>query len=143
MNRRYQLCTRCVMDSSDPDNWFTAEGHCRRCTDFMLQRQANWRSPSARERALSAVVEKIRRAGRGRPYDCVVGVSGGVDSTYTILLVKQLGLRPLAVHLDNGWDSETAVLNMEMFLNTLGVDLYTHVLDWDEFSDLQLAFLRA
>jgi N-acetyl sugar amidotransferase len=85
----------------------------------------------------------MKREGRGRDYDCVIGVSGGVDSTYTAWLVRQLGLRPLAVHLDNGWDSNLAVSNIENCLKALSIDLYTKVLDWDEFRDLQLAFLKA
>jgi len=76
-------------------------------------------------------------------YDCIIGVSGGVDSSYVAYVVRQLGLRPLAVHLDNGWDSELAVSNIKNFLNKLDIDLYTHVLDWEEFKQLQIAFLEA
>jgi len=85
----------------------------------------------------------MRQAGEGKPYDCVIGVSGGVDSTYVAWLVKGLGLRPLAVHLDNGWNSELAVANIEKTLKTLGIDLFTHVIDWEEFRDLQVSFLEA
>ena len=84
----------------------------------------------------------IRAAGKDKRYDCVIGVSGGVDSTYVAWLVKDLGLRPLAVHLDNGWNSELAVANIEKTLKTLGIDLYTHVIDWAEFRDLQVSFLK-
>ena len=86
---------------------------------------------------------KPARGGGGRDYDCIVGVSGGVDSTYTTYVASKLGLRPLAVHLDNGWNSEQAVRNIERTLAALKIDLYTQVLDWDEFRDLQVAFLRA
>ncbi len=82
------------------------------------------------------------RDGTGKKYDCVIGVSGGVDSTYVAYRVKELGLRPLAVHLDNGWDSELAVNNIEQVLKRLNIDLDTNVLDWEEFKDLQVAFLR-
>jgi N-acetyl sugar amidotransferase len=99
--------------------------------------------PRVRDAELSKQIETIRRDGKGKPWDCVVGVSGGVDSTYVVLLAKQLGLRPLAVHLDNGWDSEIAVGNIQRALGTLGVELHTNVLEWDEFRDLQVAFLRA
>jgi len=95
------------------------------------------------KKALDALVERMRVDGEGREYDCIIGVSGGVDSTYVAYLVKQLGLRPLAVHLDNGWNSELAVKNIERVLKTLGIDLYTYVIDWEEFKDLQVAFLKA
>jgi len=92
---------------------------------------------------LEGLVREIRQAGAGKEYDCVIGVSGGVDSTYVAYEVKRLGLRPLAVHLDNGWDSELAIHNIEQALGTLGIDLVTRVLEWDEFRRLQIAFLRA
>jgi N-acetyl sugar amidotransferase len=85
----------------------------------------------------------MKRNGQGREYDCIIGVSGGVDSTTVAYHVKRLGLRPLALHLDNGWDSELAVDNIKRTLDKLGIDLYTHVIDWEEFRDLQLSFLKA
>jgi N-acetyl sugar amidotransferase len=88
-------------------------------------------------------VAKIKSAGRGRDYDCIIGVSGGVDSTYVAYRIKEMGLRPLAVHFDNGWDSELAVSNIEKVLKRLDIDLFTYVVDWEEFRDLQLAFLKA
>jgi N-acetyl sugar amidotransferase len=94
-------------------------------------------------RRLEERISAIKRAGKGREYDCVIGVSGGVDSTYVALLCKEHGLRPLAVHLDNGWDSELAVKNIHNCLERLDIDLETHVIDWFEFRDLQLSFLRA
>jgi N-acetyl sugar amidotransferase len=92
---------------------------------------------------LQKLIREIREAGNGKQYDCIVGVSGGVDSTYTLYLAKKLGLRPLAVHVDNGWDAELAVHNIEKTLKKLEIDLCTLVLDWEEFKDLQVAFLRA
>ncbi|HEX6371501.1 MAG TPA: N-acetyl sugar amidotransferase [Longimicrobium sp.] len=141
--REYQICTRCVMDTSDPEIEFDAQGVCSHChvRDEMIAQHVL--TGEAGRRKLEQVVEEVRRAGQGRPYDCVIGVSGGVDSTYLAWRVKEMGLRPLAVHLDNGWDSELAVKNIENTVRLLGVDLHTHVLDWDEFKDLQLAFLRA
>ena len=85
----------------------------------------------------------MKRDGRGKDYDCIIGVSGGVDSTYVAYLVKEMGLRPLAVHMDNGWDSELAVKNIEETLKRLDIDLYTEVLDWEEFKDIQVAMLKA
>lgn len=143
MTRHYVVCTRCVMDTTDPAISFDANGVCNHCHahDEAVRR---WLHAGAEGRAkLEALAATIREEGAGKPYDCVIGVSGGVDSTYVAYLVKQLGLRPLAVHVDNGWDSELAVKNIENALRTLGIDLDTHVLDWTEFRDIQLAFLRA
>lgn len=138
-----RICTRCIMDTTDPDIVFDAEGVCNHCRRYDALERQRLIPPAERDERLRALVEEIRAAGRGKPYDCVIGVSGGVDSTYVAWLVKDLGLRPLAVHLDNGWNSELAVANIEKTLKTLGIDLYTHVIDWEEFRDLQVAFLRA
>jgi N-acetyl sugar amidotransferase len=131
------------MDTTDPEIWFDEEGVCSHCHkyDILVQSESylKKRAPGALER----LVEEIKRKGEGKPYDCIIGVSGGVDSTYTAYITKKLGLRPLAVHLDNGWDSELAVNNIEKSLKKLNIDLYTYVLDWEEFRDLQLAFLKA
>jgi N-acetyl sugar amidotransferase len=139
-----RVCVRCVMDSSDPDIRFDAAGVCHHCAKYDEAVRSRVLEGAAAEQHLAALVAEIRRAGQGRPYDCVIGISGGVDSTYVAYAVKRrLGLRPLAVHLDNGWDSELAVKNIEHVLKKLDIPLDTHVLDWDEFRDLQLAFLRA
>jgi len=131
------------MDTTDPDIRFDAAGvcnHCHRCDELVRSRVV---PESERQQRLDALVAEIRAGGAGKSYDCVIGVSGGVDSTYVAWLVTHLGLRPLAVHLDNGWNSELAVANIERTLKTLGIDLYTHVIDWEEFRDLQVSFLRA
>lgn len=140
MSRSYQICTRCVMDTTDPEITFDGQGFCNHCRNLLVQAEAILR-PDPRE--LRGIVEKIRKQGMGKPYDCILGMSGGVDSTYLAHLTRALGLRPLAVHLDNGWDSELAVKNIENALNKLGIDLYTHVLDWEEFRSLQVSFLRS
>ncbi len=140
---KYQICRLCVMDTSDPLIEFDATGECNHCrayrdTVFQLPRF----QPGADEK-LAGIVAKIR-ARKIEKYDCVIGVSGGVDSTYLAYYVKRvLGLNPLAVHLDNGWNSELAVANIERMLVALSIDLHTEVLDWREFSALQLAFLKA
>jgi N-acetyl sugar amidotransferase len=129
------------MDTTDPGITFDASGvcnHCRRYDELVATRVFTHRTE-----ALQKLVGAIKSDGRGKRYDCVIGVSGGVDSTYVAYLVKQLGLRPLAVLLDNGWDHELAVANIEKVLKRLGIDLYTHVIDWLEFRDLQLSFLKA
>ncbi len=141
--RPYQLCTRCIMDTSDPGIVFDEAGRCNHCRDYELVAQTQVPPPGQRQAALEQLVGEIKAAGHNRDYDCIIGVSGGVDSTYVAYLVKQLGLRPLAVHMDNGWDSELAVSNIEKVLKKLEIDLYTHVLDWEEFKDLQISFLKA
>ncbi len=142
-DRPYRICTRCVMDTSDPDITFDANGVCNHCHTYdTVVRQVILPPEQARTK-IATIVERIRTEGTGRPYDCIIGVSGGVDSSYLAYKVRDLGLRPLAVHLDNGWDSELAVANIHKVLERLGIDLYTHVIDWEEFRDLQLSFLKA
>ena len=139
----YRICTRCIMDSSDPDIEFDEQGVCIRCREAEARRAASVISAPDKKEQLERLVDQIKADGKKLDYDCVIGVSGGVDSTYVAYLVKNLGLRPLAVHLDNGWNSALAVTNIDNCLKTLQIDLYTHVLDWDEFRDLQLSFLKA
>lgn len=131
------------MDTSDPAISFGSDGVCSHCTTFDSRSPSSPLDEGQRAAALQGWIETIKRAGKGRPYDCIVGMSGGVDSTYVVLLAKRYGLRPLAVHLDNGWDSEIAVSNIHRALERLGVDLVTEVLDWNEFRGLQVAFLKA
>lgn len=138
-----QTCRRCVMDESAPNLDIDDRGVCRYCRDFDRQRSQPGQSPEELERAGVAIVERIKAKGSGRRYDCVMGLSGGADSSYALLLAKRLGLRPLAVHVDNGWNSELAVMNIENLVRKLDIDLHTIVINWDEFRELQLAFLRA
>lgn len=131
------------MDTTDPDISFDAAGVCNHCHRYDVVVRERVIPAGERPARLAALVAEIKAAAKGKDYDCVIGVSGGVDSTYVAWLVKDLGLRPLAVHLDNGWNSELAVANIEKTLKILGIDLYTHVIDWEEFRDLQIAFLKA
>lgn len=139
----HRTCVHCLMDTTDPDIKFDAAGVCSHCHRYERVARQRLIPPEQRAQRLQELVAAIRADGRGKPYDCIIGVSGGVDSTYVAWLAKTLGLRPLAVHLDNGWNSELAVANIEKTLKTLGIDLYTHVIDWEEFRDLQVSFLRA
>ena len=142
--KEYRICTKTVMDTvGDPDITFDKDGVCNYHNEFLTNLKIRIPPKDEDEKKLKSIVEKIKKSGEGKQYDCVIGISGGVDSTYTAWLVKQYGLRPLAVHLDNGWDSELAVKNIENILNKLGIDLYTEVLDWEMFKDLQLSFLKA
>lgn len=141
--QRQVICSRCVMDTTDPDIVFDHEGICSHCRRYLdLVRNHLFTGEDGRRR-LDSIVDAIKAEGIGKRYDCLIGVSGGVDSTFVAYKVKQLGLRPLAVHLDNGWDSELAVQNIERTLKTLEIDLYTHVIDWEEFKDIQVSFLKA
>ncbi len=141
MSRPYQICTRCIMDTSDPEIVFDHNGVCNHCRAYEKRAQNELFNKKESEIKLNSLVSEIKRNGKNNEYDCVIGVSGGVDSTMVAYLVKQLGLRPLAVHVDNGWNSELAVHNIEATLKKLSIDLETVVLDWEEFSDLQIAFL--
>jgi DNA-directed RNA polymerase subunit N (RpoN/RPB10) len=141
--RPYQQCTRCIMDTTDPDIVFDDNGVCNHCHrhDMLMNERA---IPEEKKAAtLAELIANIKADGAGKPYDCVIGVSGGVDSTYVAWLTKEYGLRPLAVHLDNGWNSDLAVSNIEKTLEKLGIDLHTHVINWPEFRDLQISFLKA
>ncbi len=142
-NRPYQRCARCIMDTSDPDIRFDEKGYCNHCTEGLATLRRVLLPSPQREEVLARLVERIRRDGRGKEYDCIIGLSGGVDSSTVAYRVKQLGLRPLAVHFDNGWDSEVAVDNIRNIVKRLGFDLYTCVVDWEEFRDLQKSFLMA
>jgi len=139
-----QVCTRCIMDSSVPNIRFDAQGICNYCTDF-LERCAHVLDDSSAVKAgkLKALVDEVKRAGQGKRYDCIVGVSGGVDSSWVLVKAVELGLRPLAVHMDNGWNSELAQNNIANLVQKLGVDLYTHVIDWPEYKALMQAFFDA
>jgi N-acetyl sugar amidotransferase len=137
-------CTRCVMNAGAAGITFDDQGRCNYCTE-MLDKLANHQTvdPVALEAKLERFVERVRNEGANKRYDCIVGVSGGADSAYSLYLAKKHGLRPLAVHMDNGWNSELAVNNIENLVRKLDVDLYTHVVDWREYRALQQAFFDA
>lgn len=142
--RGYQQCTRCVMDTSASDITFDSHGVCNYCTEYLAQAShIIHEDEQAKASRLNALVASVKASGQGKPYDCIVGVSGGVDSSWTLVEVVRLGLRPLAVHMDNGWDSELAQNNISNLVQGLGVDLYTHVIDWDEYRELMQAFFDA
>ena len=142
-NRPYQQCTRCVMDTSDPEIIFDELGHCNHCNSYFAETALHSYRGESSDRELEAIIRKMRKDGRGRKYDCLLGISGGADSCYAAYLLKQWGLRVLLVHMDNGWDSEVAVKNIKLITEKLGFDYQSFVLDWEEFRDLQLSFLKA
>ncbi len=139
----YQICNRCVMDTSAENIVFDANGFCNFCTDFIVRLDKVTSIIADEISRKDDFVNQIKKSGINKPYDCIVGVSGGVDSSYALYLAIKNGLRPLAVHLDNGWNSELAVHNISSLVTNLNVDLYTHVIDWEENRDLQLSFFNA
>lgn len=143
--RPYQRCTRTIMDTTDPNITFDADGVCNYALNYdeYMGPVVDRALSGAADPDLQRLVAKIKESGRGKPYDCIIGVSGGVDSTYLLMKAVELGLRPLAVHFDSGWNSELAVGNIQNLINATGVDLYTHVVDWREMKDLQLSFFKA
>ena len=140
----YRQCTITVMDNIvDPDIRFDEKGVCNYYYDYKKAEHESVFTGKSGHQKLNKLVDQVKKDGIGKPYDCLIGLSGGVDSTYVAWLVKQLGLRPLAVHLDNGWNSELAVMNVENIITKLEFDLYTLVVNWEEFKDIQLSYLKA
>ena len=140
----YRMCNVCVMDTSEPEIIFDESGQCNHCKSYMQKmRNSVHLSEAARKDALQKYIEETKRTGRHSKYDTLLGISGGVDSTYAALLAKELGLRTLLFHVDNGWDSELSVANIENIVQRTGFDYVSNVLDWEEFKDLQLSYLKA
>jgi len=142
-NPSYQICTRCVMDTTDPDIVFDEQGICNHCTAFIKRLESRGYVKGESEALLQQYVDVIKSHGKGKAYDCIVGISGGVDSCYVAYLCKQYGLRTLLVHMDNGWDTEIAVNNIKSLAKTLELDYISYVLDWEEFKNIQLAYLKS
>jgi N-acetyl sugar amidotransferase len=141
--RLYQQCMRCVMDTTDEYIRFDDNGFCNHCTEYLKKKQFKIIPGKEGSQALNAIVDRIRIAGKRKKYDVIMGLSGGCDSSYVAYLAREFNLRILIVHLDNGWNSELSVNNIEKCIAYTNADLYTHVIDWEEFKSLQLAYLRA
>ncbi len=138
----YRQCSMTVMDNiADPDITFDEKGVCNYANDFF--KYYDTFIPANREQQLAQMVEQIKKDGAGNKYDCLTGISGGVDSSYLIYKAKEWGLRPLIVHFDNGWNTEIAVSNINNIIGKTGFELYTLVVDWNEFKDLQLSYIKA
>lgn len=140
---RYQRCSRCVMDTTDPDISFDAQGICNHCHSFEKLKGTSWFPGPEGKPRLEAMLQRVREEGKGKEYDSILGLSGGADSTYLAMKMKDWGLRPLVVHVDAGWNSELAVANIERIVKHCGYDLHTHVIDWEDMRDLHLAYLKA
>ena len=139
----YQICKRCVMDTSDPEIAFDEKGNCNHCNDFFKEYKNKIYHGEESDRQLEIIVNKIKKTKGKNKYDCLVGMSGGVDSSYVAYKAVELGLNPLAVHLDNGWNSEESVKNIKNVCNKLNIDYQSYVLNWEEFKDIQLSILKS
>lgn len=142
--KNYQICTQCIMDTSDPQISFDAQGVCDYCNNFKSAIQPNWHTDERGENELMVLAEKIKANGKGKDFDCIIGLSGGLDSSYAAYIAKEkMGLRPLLFHVDAGWNTDQAVGNIEKLVDGMGLDLYTDVINWEEMKDLQTAFFRS
>ena len=141
---KHQVCTNCVMDTTDSKITFDDKGVCDHCRTYYDKIEPNWHTDERGAAELDKIVQKIKADGKGKDFDCIMGMSGGIDSSYLLYLaVEKLGLRPLVFHVDAGWNSQIAVNNIERMVDQLGLDLYTHVVNWEEMKDLQLAFIKS
>ena len=142
--RDYQICSNCVMDTTDAAITFDSNGVCDHCRTFYSQIQPNWHTGKRGKAILNKLSSKIKNAGKGKDFDCIIGVSGGIDSSFlTYIAKKEMKLRPLVFHVDAGWNTQEAVNNIEKLIDKLDLDLYTYVVDWEEMRDLQLAFFKS
>ena len=142
--RKYQICTNCVMDTTDSKISFDENGVCDHCRNFNQNIRPYWNPGKARLEELEAIASRIRKVGKGREYDCILGLSGGADSSYLAYIAKEvMHLRPLALVVDTGWNLNVAVENIEKIVKGLDLDMYTEVINWKEMRDLQLAFFKA
>ena len=143
MKRHHQICSICVMDTTDSRIQFDEKGVCDHCNTFINQVKPNWHTGERGQHDLRLLVEKIKCSGNGGDFDCIIGMSGGIDSSYLTYIATEFGLRPLVFHVDAGWNSQVAVNNIEKLVDKLGLDLYTEVIDWQEMRDLQLAYFKS
>lgn len=139
-----KICSKCVMDSTALEIKFDNNGVCSFCKEYDIRSSKDLHESPEDSKKLENFLKQIKQKRKNFEYDCIIGVSGGVDSSYVAYLLKRVhGLNPLAVHLDNGWNSELAVSNVENIMKILEIDLITHVLDWNEFRDIQISFLKS
>lgn len=143
-SNKYQRCSYCIMDTTDPEITFDNRGRCNHCIKYDAWLEKHLSHPMSLEERTKQMVREIKKSGKNKPYDCIMGLSGGVDSSYlAYYATKELNLRVMAVHVDAGWNSELAVNNIENIVKKLKIDLHTIVIDWEEVRDLQRAFFRS
>lgn len=141
---KQQICTNCVMDTTDTKIIFDEKGVCDHCNTFYSDILPKWHTDEKGKKQLTEIIAKIKKEGKGKDFDCIMGMSGGIDSSYLLYVMKEeYGLRPLVFHVDAGWNSQIAVNNIERLIDGLGLDLYTEVINWEEIKDLQLAFFKS
>ena len=141
--RPYQICKNCVMDTSDEDITFDEHGICMRCNEYKERILPEWNHGKGHEKELEDLIRDIKQSGEGKPYDCILGWSGGLDSSYMLhLAVKEWGLRPFVFHIDAGWDLPVTTENIKKMTEKLGIELHVETMDWDEMREMQLAWFR-
>jgi N-acetyl sugar amidotransferase len=139
-----QICDNCVMDTTDPNIKFDEKGVCERCNQYYSQILPSWNKGNGHDEKLKNIVDKIKKEGEGKQYDCLLGMSGGFDSSYMLhFAIKKLGLRPLVFHVDAGWNTPFAEENIAKMVNKLGIDLKVEKINWDEERDFQLAYFKS
>jgi N-acetyl sugar amidotransferase len=144
MKTNYRICSHCVMDTSDSQIVFDDAGVCDHCTGFKRDVLPHWHPNDIGAAEFRGIADKIKASGKGRDFDCIIGMSGGLDSSFLLhLAVTQFGLRPLVFHVDGGWNTDIAVNNIQVLVDKLGLDLYTEVINWEEMRDFQLAFFKS
>ena len=142
--RNYQICTNCVMDTSDSNITFDDQGVCDHCNGFRTHVAPKWHPNETGRQMFASTVEEIRQSGKGKEFDCIIGLSGGLDSSYLLhLVVTEFQLRPLVFHVDGGWNTDIAVNNIQVMVEKLGLELFTEVINWEEMKDFQLAFFKS
>src|SRR3989339_1514901 len=140
----YQICSNCVMDTTDSRITFNKDGICDHCNDFYKNVKPNWHPDDRGRKELQSIVAKIKAFGKDQEFDSILGLSGGADSSYMLhLVVREFGLRPLVFHVDGGWNSQIAVNNINVMIDKLDLDLYTEVINWEEMKDFQLSYFKA
>lgn len=142
--KKYQICTNCVMDTSDSNITFDHQGVCDHCNGFRTHVAPKWHPNETGRQMFASTVEEIRQSGKGKEFDCIIGLSGGLDSSYLLhLVVTEFQLRPLVFHVDGGWNTDIAVNNIQVMVDKLGLELFTEVINWEEMKDFQLAFFKS
>lgn len=140
----YLICSNCVMDTTDPQIKFDEKGVCQRCNQYYTDILPSWNRGLGKEAELNSIVEKIKKKGQGKKYDCILGLSGGFDSSYMFhFVIKELGLKPLVFHVDAGWNTPVAEANIKKMVSKLGVELKVEKVNWDEVRDFQLAYFKS
>ena len=143
-SKQYQVCSNCIMDNSDSEISFDQNFVCDHCRTFKEKIEPNWKAKLLDEKYLNDLIKDIKKKSRNKEYDCIIGMSGGIDSSYLVYLaVVEMGLNPLVFHVDAGWNSQIAVNNIEKIIDNLNLDLFTEVINWKEMRDLQLSFFKS